>query len=381
MPGRWLASWRAIRTWCAATTTRCRLAGAGGSGAGHLLRPGMGDPCPASCPWHRAASTPARCTSCCDYLGEDVILQFGGGTIGHPWASPPARRPTGSPLEVMIKARNEGRDYVGRATRFSPTAAKHCRGCRPPSTPGATSASTTNRPTRPTYSPRRRPDVPKHARADTGASCASPRERSRICLISPTRRSRTGPVRHRPRLGDRGRVHRRPAPPQHLVGDVGPADVRDLPTPRRRSRGERAAVQACPDQYIRVCAYDSTLGRQTTALSFIVNRPGYEPGFRLDRLEVATGGSRYSAPCLRRRQAKRRAVCQPERPARRLMTTPPAGPRADSRCPAQAAVPRRRGSGTARIARRTAIRGPGPIENLALARTRCPRAASGRCGR
>ena len=29
-----------------------------------------------------------------DHLGEDVILQFGGGTIGHPLGSPPARPPT-----------------------------------------------------------------------------------------------------------------------------------------------------------------------------------------------------------------------------------------------------------------------------------------------
>ena len=29
------------------------------------------------------------------YLGEDVVLQFGGGTIGHPWASRPARPRTG----------------------------------------------------------------------------------------------------------------------------------------------------------------------------------------------------------------------------------------------------------------------------------------------
>jgi ribulose-bisphosphate carboxylase small chain len=45
-------------------------------------------------------------------------------------------------------------------------------------------------------------------------------------------------------------------------------------------------VQAWPDHYVRVSAYDASLGRQTTALSFIVNRPGHEPGFRLDRAEA-----------------------------------------------------------------------------------------------
>jgi ribulose-bisphosphate carboxylase small chain len=31
--------------------------------------------------------------------------------------------------------------------------------------------------------------------------------------------------------------------------------------------------RAYPDRYIRVSAYDATYGRQTTALSFLVNRP------------------------------------------------------------------------------------------------------------
>jgi ribulose-bisphosphate carboxylase small chain len=51
---------------------------------------------------------------------------------------------------------------------------------------------------------------------------------------------------------------------------------------------------AYPDHYIRVTAYDARLGRQTTALSFIVNRPASEPGFRLDRQETADRRIRYS---------------------------------------------------------------------------------------
>jgi ribulose-bisphosphate carboxylase small chain len=46
-------------------------------------------------------------------------------------------------------------------------------------------------------------------------------------------------------------------------------------------------VAACrerfPDHYIKLIAYDARYGRQTTALSFIVNRPWDEPGFRLER--------------------------------------------------------------------------------------------------
>ena len=51
---------------------------------------------------------------------------------------------------------------------------------------------------------------------------------------------------------------------------------------------------AYPGHYIRVSAYDASLGRQTTALSFIVNRPAAEPGFRLDRQEASDRRIRYS---------------------------------------------------------------------------------------
>jgi ribulose-bisphosphate carboxylase small chain len=51
---------------------------------------------------------------------------------------------------------------------------------------------------------------------------------------------------------------------------------------------------AYPGHYIRVSAYDARLGRQTTALSFIVSRPAAEPGFRLDRQEGSDRRIRYS---------------------------------------------------------------------------------------
>jgi ribulose-bisphosphate carboxylase small chain len=43
--------------------------------------------------------------------------------------------------------------------------------------------------------------------------------------------------------------------------------------------------KAYPGHYIRLNAYDARYGRQTTALSFIVQRPAEEPGFRVDRQE------------------------------------------------------------------------------------------------
>jgi ribulose-bisphosphate carboxylase small chain len=45
--------------------------------------------------------------------------------------------------------------------------------------------------------------------------------------------------------------------------------------------------RAYPNHYVRLNAYDAGYGRQTTALSFIVQRPSEEPGFRLDREETS----------------------------------------------------------------------------------------------
>lgn len=52
--------------------------------------------------------------------------------------------------------------------------------------------------------------------------------------------------------------------------------------------------KAYPHHYIKVLAYDARLGRQTTALSFIVNRPEEEPGFRLDRQETSDRRIQYT---------------------------------------------------------------------------------------
>ncbi len=60
-------------------------------------------------------------------------------------------------------------------------------------------------------------------------------------------------------------------------------------------REVRACREAYPGHYIKLIAYDSSLGRQTTALAFIVNRPSDEPGFRVDRIESHDRVVRYRA--------------------------------------------------------------------------------------
>jgi ribulose-bisphosphate carboxylase large chain len=61
-----------------------------------------------------------------DYLGEDVILQFGGGTIGHPQGIQAGATANRVALEAMIMARNEGRDYVKEGPQILADAAKWC---------------------------------------------------------------------------------------------------------------------------------------------------------------------------------------------------------------------------------------------------------------
>jgi ribulose-bisphosphate carboxylase small chain len=55
-----------------------------------------------------------------------------------------------------------------------------------------------------------------------------------------------------------------------------------------------ACREAYPSHYVRLNAYDATLGRQSTMLSFIVQRPPEEPGFRLERQEAADRQIRYT---------------------------------------------------------------------------------------
>jgi len=62
--------------------------------------------------------------------------------------------------------------------------------------------------------------------------------------------------------------------------------------------GVIAQINECrttfPQHYVRVLAYDARLGKQTTAMSFLVQRPANEPGFVLERVEGPDRTQRYS---------------------------------------------------------------------------------------
>ncbi|OGA17987.1 MAG: ribulose-bisphosphate carboxylase large subunit [Betaproteobacteria bacterium RIFCSPLOWO2_02_FULL_66_14] len=60
------------------------------------------------------------------YLGEDVVLQFGGGTIGHPMGIAAGATANRVALEAMVLARNEGRDLWNEGPQILTEAARHC---------------------------------------------------------------------------------------------------------------------------------------------------------------------------------------------------------------------------------------------------------------
>ena len=47
------------------------------------------------------------------------------------------------------------------------------------------------------------------------------------------------------------------------------------------------ARKAKPNYYVKLVAFDNTRGVESSVMSFIIQRPSYEPGFRLVRQEVA----------------------------------------------------------------------------------------------
>ena len=62
-----------------------------------------------------------------DLFDDDVILQFGGGTIGHPYGIAAGAEANRVALEAMVKARNEGRDLLREGPDVLRNAAKSCQ--------------------------------------------------------------------------------------------------------------------------------------------------------------------------------------------------------------------------------------------------------------
>ena len=63
---------------------------------------------------------------------------------------------------------------------------------------------------------------------------------------------------------------------------MGPPDVR-ADRPAALLLEVKGCREAFPNHYVKLNAFDNRKGRETIALSFLVQRPAEEPGFRLDR--------------------------------------------------------------------------------------------------
>ena len=134
------------------------------------------------------------------YLGEDVVLQFGGGTIGHPTGIQAGATANRVALEAMILARNEGRDILREGPDILAEAARWCLPLAGRWRSGRTSASTTPQPTRRT-SCRPRPSAPRRAgRHDEQPR--KPHDPGPVLLPCRShRRADPGPARLCPRQG------------------------------------------------------------------------------------------------------------------------------------------------------------------------------------
>lgn len=82
--------------------------------------------------------------------------------------------------------------------------------------------------------------------------------------------------------------------PRNVYWDMWGLPMFDLTEPDGVMEQLRECRATFPQHYVRVLAYDARLGRQTTALSFLVQRPEEEPGFRLDRVEGDNRTQRYA---------------------------------------------------------------------------------------
>jgi ribulose-bisphosphate carboxylase large chain len=60
-----------------------------------------------------------------EIFGDDSILQFGGGSAGHPWGSRAGAQANRVALEACLLARNEGRSLSADGPEILKAAASH----------------------------------------------------------------------------------------------------------------------------------------------------------------------------------------------------------------------------------------------------------------
>ncbi|HZR33914.1 MAG TPA: ribulose bisphosphate carboxylase small subunit [Nevskia sp.] len=82
--------------------------------------------------------------------------------------------------------------------------------------------------------------------------------------------------------------------PRNTYWELHGIPMFDLRDPAGALMEIKACRQTFPNHYVRVTAFDATRGWETPRMSFIVNRPKNEPGFRLQRQETGGRTIRYT---------------------------------------------------------------------------------------
>ena len=82
--------------------------------------------------------------------------------------------------------------------------------------------------------------------------------------------------------------------PRNTYWEMWDLPMFDLKDPAGILLEVNACRKAYPNHYVRVSAFDSKRGVESVTLSFIVNRPKDEPGFRLVRVEAHGRNIRYT---------------------------------------------------------------------------------------
>lgn len=82
--------------------------------------------------------------------------------------------------------------------------------------------------------------------------------------------------------------------PRNTYWEMWDAPMFDLKDAAAAMLEVNACRAAHPAKYVKVNAFDAQRGWETIRLSFIVNRPAIEPGFRLERSEASGRAVRYT---------------------------------------------------------------------------------------
>ena len=109
-----------------ATTTRCATTSSRRTPSTGSTSTRTGPRCPGVMPVASGGIHAGQMHQLLHYLGEDVVLQFGGGTIGHPMGIGAGATANRVAVEAMIQARNEGKDYFQEGPDILEKAAKGC---------------------------------------------------------------------------------------------------------------------------------------------------------------------------------------------------------------------------------------------------------------